>query len=453
VTGDLWLLIYGERGGEEIMAKWWYAKNEERKGPVGVDELAELIRTGKVGLLTKVSEENTEDWKPLEAVEKLKMLRETYAPKEPLGTGSDNLNEDFASANAWPRFFARIFDTWLESFVLGFFVGIFLALFFPLILGFVQTIFGGIVFNILMLPLALVLDAILATLFGNTLGKVMLGLKVRNAGGERLNFSHYVRRNFGVWTRGLGLGIPIVNMVVMIIQASRVSDGKPTSYDETPGYRVVSKRIGRFRMALIVSVVCVLFVSLVGFRVYKSLRNQGLIPMEPVQGESWTWKNPITDLSTQVESAWRQPQVRKSEVGDPIYLFIDKNEKASIVLGFESSADLTVKGYMEAYLAAVKGKMRFKDEGKFHEYRGCPAWEDSGWMNMNSNVNLNVKVVQVGDVFWRVVCLQDIPYDYSTKLIEHLEDSLWNTIVPPDKKPVDTSTVGAGTQTDTLGDQ
>ena len=435
------------------MSKWLYEENEERKGPIGVDALAELIRTGRVGPLTNVSREGKDDWQPLEAVEELRALRETYAPIETQGMSSDNLNEDVTQATAWPRFFARVFDIWLESVILGFLIGLFLTKLFPMVLVFVQTTLGAIVFNILILPLALVLDAIMATLFGNTLGKVMLGLKVRNARGERLNFNHYVRRNFGVWIRGLGLGIPIVNIVVMIIQADRVNDGKPTSYDETPGFRVVSKRIGWFRMALMVSVVGVLFVSMVGFRVYKSLRNQGLIPMEPVQGESWTWKNPITDLSTQVESAWHQPQVRKLKSGEPVYLFLEKNEKASVAIGLESSADLTMKGYVEAYSASAKGKIKFKDKGELYEYRGCPAWKNSGTMSMNSQLKFKVKVVQIGDVFWRVVCVQGMPYEYSTTLIEHLEDSLWNTIVPGDKKPVDTSTVAAGTQTDTPGDQ
>jgi len=178
-----------------------------------------------------------------------------------------------------------------------------------------------------------------------------------------------------------------------------------------------------------------------------------LIPMERVQGESWTWKNPITDVSTQVESAWRQPQVRKIKSGEPFYLFIEKNEKASVAIGLESSADLTMKGYMEAYLASAKGKIKFKDKGKLFEFRGFPAWENSGTMIMNSHLKFKARVVQVGDVFWRVVRVQGMPYDYSTTLIEHLEDSLLNTIVPPEEKPANTSAVAVSTQTDTSGDQ
>lgn len=149
-------------------------------------------------------------------------------------------------ANRYPRGFARIFDFWLESYV----VGVIAVVLFgrnPDFANWISQPGSGISFGILCVPLALLLDAGLYQLFGNSPGKAMLGIKVASLTGRPLSFGQYVTRNFSLWLRGFALGMPVIFLFALWRQELRMRSGLQTSYDEKLSTRVWAQPISGIR--------------------------------------------------------------------------------------------------------------------------------------------------------------------------------------------------------------
>ena len=150
--------------------------------------------------------------------------------------------------NRWPRAFARLFDLLWEIPV---------ALFALLLLasktGSGSVAIGSIEFLFVLflaLPLALLLDAIIAGIFSNTPAKAIIGVKATSSRGERLDLRTHLRRNFGVWTDGLSLGIAPITIFSMLRQFKRVSGRREAIYDERLHVRVRSGRMTGVRVLI-----------------------------------------------------------------------------------------------------------------------------------------------------------------------------------------------------------
>jgi uncharacterized RDD family membrane protein YckC len=155
-----------------------------------------------------------------------------------MGNDSDPL------ATGWPRYLARSFDVWCEILLVSFaFIAVLdvFGLYPPGFEEWVGRPFNGLMFGSACLPFALILDAGLYGLFGNTPGKALLGLRVTTLPGNPLNFTQYLGRNFGVWVSGLALGLPVIPLFTMTKQFGNLSMGRPASYDKVPGFRVRSQ--------------------------------------------------------------------------------------------------------------------------------------------------------------------------------------------------------------------
>jgi hypothetical protein len=150
-------------------------------------------------------------------------------------------------ARPWPRYWARMLDTTLFTNLLALVAGTIWALSFPRSYAeFFQSdnsSYPGYKFIWvlwLLCPLAMVLDASIYCIFGNTPGKALLGIKVRGPDGARLTYRAALRRNFGVYWRGLGTGFPLVGLFTLVHAYNVAAAGKASSWDVTTG----SKPIG-----------------------------------------------------------------------------------------------------------------------------------------------------------------------------------------------------------------
>ena len=156
--------------------------------------------------------------------------------------------QEKTAATPWPRFFARNFDVWLEicgvCVVLGIASGLYPSSF---VAWMFNTPGADKLFDLLCLPVALILDAAIYHFFGNTPGKAILGLKVETFDASPLSFGQYLVRNFKIWVKGLALGFPLINLFTMIYQAKRIWKGQQASYDESANYRVQAQPIGWVR--------------------------------------------------------------------------------------------------------------------------------------------------------------------------------------------------------------
>jgi len=152
--------------------------------------------------------------------------------------------------NRWPRATARLIDLVL---------GMFIVLSLLKILGYgspLQNLLNPISWVVLFLaiPAALLIDSLFATLFGNTPAKALVGVRVTTHRGETPGIGARFRRNYGVWTDGLGLGIVPLSLHAMFKQYRRVSGRREAVYDEKLHLRVSSSPHSALRSTILLSV-------------------------------------------------------------------------------------------------------------------------------------------------------------------------------------------------------
>ena len=152
-------------------------------------------------------------------------------------------------ATRWPRFFARWLD-WTLYMLLSPLYSLVLGLLLLPVVSFGEEVMNeaseGL--DIFFIILAVIfgwlflffLDAIVYALFGNTLGKKLMGIQVLEADGRKVSRSRYFRRNLQVFLEGYALGIPPLFLISFIWQSERVYRGKPATYDARLGFQVVS---------------------------------------------------------------------------------------------------------------------------------------------------------------------------------------------------------------------
>lgn len=150
--------------------------------------------------------------------------------------------EEKELAGAWRRFFAR----WIDIAVLGTAAGYTIGYLFPAFaVNVIQTYPGPgstIVFAMINLPIALILEIFEFGIFGGTLGKKLLGIRIVGAHQQRIGFGQYFKRNTDIWIRGFALGVPLVSLFTLAHQAGRLRKGNQASWDERDGFRVIRYR-------------------------------------------------------------------------------------------------------------------------------------------------------------------------------------------------------------------
>lgn len=405
------------------MTAWWYSDKDKKTGPVEADELRRLLQTEKIGPKTMLWHEGMEVWRPLDDVDELNELKAAVPPPLPPKTSPDPLS--YPLATRWPRFFARIFDVWWEilfvSFVLGAVLGRYSA-------GFVEWINGpgaSQLFGILCLPIALILDALLYRVAGNTPGKALLGLKVGTLDGKPLNLAQYLNRNFSMWASGLALGFPLINLFTMANQSRRLGKGQQASYDEPTGFRVRSKPSSWVRKTAFGFAFAGLFVIMAVLNSMEQTAQREAI-LSTAQ-ENYSWENPLTRLNAKIDSRWKH-SAQANDDGQQIYMFSERADRAVVILGTEQAPGYALDEYVRAFQKSTAANMRFSDGGRFFERDGRQIWQGSGSMVDSTSNRLNVQVIQFGSAFWRVVTIQTMPYDYSDALVEQLHAALWSTV-------------------------
>ncbi len=248
------------------MGEWWYAEAQERKGPVDEAHLKTLLRTGAINAETLVWREGNEHWIALSQEPTLGHLLKTLPPPIPVEAttistsrldeaypaGESLFKDDTAhkptpnlvlGAFAWSRCFARIFDLWLAMLVVAP-VLLCAAWLWPDALPSYQPSSGiGTLVGLVVVALALLLDAIVYAVFGNTPGKALLRIKVLTYDEKRPGFWQYARRNVGLWGSGLAFGFPVLNLFTMAYQHRALRRGRPATYDDG-SFKIAQERVG-----------------------------------------------------------------------------------------------------------------------------------------------------------------------------------------------------------------
>lgn len=173
------------------------------------------------------------------------MAEKIIEPTEILVDGPKVTREDAARANPWLRFIARFFDY---------------ALFFLFLWSLRRFVPGHYPFGQFesLIPFEyfcwIPFEALFLSLLGTTPGKFLLGIQIRQGRKTRIDFLTALRRSFSVWFRGLGMGIPVLNVLCMLFAYQKLKLIHQASWDRDERILVTHRKIGSWRAVLAILV-------------------------------------------------------------------------------------------------------------------------------------------------------------------------------------------------------
>lgn len=268
---------------------WYYAQRDSAIGPVTWDQLGELLDTGVIDRDTLVWREGTEEWAKLRTLVGDLIVRPPPLPQPPPIPDYETVREQGRAQRTgsagptprprsgvlkgwtsqptapWRRYLARMIDTWFNGGLTSFLIGVVFYSVAPISADQFYAFLGSegrIVDAMLTIVIAIPLNASLIGLTGSSLGKWIVGIKVLDKQRRPLGIGKAFRREIGVWTSGLGLGIPIVIIFIMIASFRRLKNEGITPWDQEASSIVIHPAWG-WPLGLRAAVGVVLFMGLV----------------------------------------------------------------------------------------------------------------------------------------------------------------------------------------------
>ncbi len=287
---------------------WYYMSDGHMVGPCEIEELQTALAVGVLPANTIVWAPGMADWQPIGDVVNISEIAPLAAAETDVSFGSEeDIDEPAAPAYAmsagaasavaemadenpiaqhaidkaeeaaardteayaviaalgdtgphpWRRWFARIVDMTIASFVLGIVIGI---------LSPNSTIFNSnFGATILMLLVWAAAEPFVLVHFENTPGKALLNTHLRTHEGRSLTLEQAVHRSLRVWFFGLAGGLPLISLFTMAAARTKLIREGSTSWDREGGIVVAHGEIGPGRVAGIAVFLCFYFLlSVVG---------------------------------------------------------------------------------------------------------------------------------------------------------------------------------------------
>lgn len=303
------------------------------------------------------------------------------------------------------RWLARTFDTVLAADLIAVPAVLLADRFTPHVMGELMGAAHEIRFYglfMLFIALGFVLDAAIHRLFGNTLGKALLGLSVIGADGRELDFGAYLRRNMRLWIYGMAFALPLVSAVTALVQFGRVMRDGHASYDAGEHIRVVRRPVGFLRPAGFVGA-CLLILAFVRHMdVERGTHVLGVGERAaPVRmGKAFTWTNPVTGKSTVIDGYWRMARPQ-GHAGIWSYEFTAP--RVIMTIAEVATRGMELRTFVERMRTSPTSKLDFKGAGTFATYDGVPEWIGRGYTKiLKTRLAMEMTVVERGGRFYAV---------------------------------------------------
>jgi len=233
--------------------QWYVRRGGNQSGPIDDVALRQMAAHGEINTETLLWCPGAEGWR--KAIEIPGLITPPDLPGDtiaPVRTAADavslpaNLQSEAIVAQLarpWPRYWARSFDVFLWTILLA----IIFAAVSPKAFDAVSGEGKGQVLSVLLLPFAMLLDAIIYSALQNTPGKWLSGIRVLSIRGEQVPFRQYLIRNFKVYLRGLGAGIGIVALFTLLSSYRKADKNQLISWDTELETRAFQLRSGWWR--------------------------------------------------------------------------------------------------------------------------------------------------------------------------------------------------------------
>jgi uncharacterized RDD family membrane protein YckC len=326
-------------------------------------------------------------------------------------------------AGPWRRFCARWFDIYIFVVATAFIGEILLAPYSKSYVELMTAPNNDLLIGLVFLPFAFLLEAIFSSIAGTSPGKFLLGINVVKHSRDRLTLSDWLKRGLNVWFSGLALGVPFVSLITMWREYKKTGMDLPASYDEKLGFTVIGKELTLVKklvagLAMIAAAVVMIVLSAMS-------KETDAEALKTKTSPPYSWQNPITKNSFSVDAIWKYESQTKTESA-PVYIFTEATNHAAVILGLERFEG-SLQTYVRAFMKGNEGQMNFDDGGLYTEPNGVSSWVGVGTMSAASTARLRVEIRKDGANYWRVVTVQERPYDFSDNIVVTLVKSLWSS--------------------------
>ncbi len=406
---------------------WYYSADGKPVGPHSADDIESLFLTRQISADTLVWRKGLTQWAPLsETPEFLKHLDDELPPPLPPATpragpavDDDILVDERIEANdeprvdrepilnfskasvaphlagPWTRYFARSIDLSIIASVLLTIIYWVLPSVNPKLYLQIYFVDPRAMFLIL-LPFAHFINAVIITLTGNSLGKAIFAAKAEPIDGrDRFGFGGNLAREFRVWTQGLALGIPILNLFTMVPAFRAVSKGAPAPYD----FRIATVRA--YSQSSVRRTLGILF----GLSLYLGIAYLNAVDKMALEdlAQPTSWTNPATQITTMIPANW-QYEIVQAPDGAMLYGFTNMKTGVVALLGRETAPNLDMTTYTTALARALAGTTPL---GNWSVSTMPGVWKANGQMVPDSYPS-TIYVTQDGADFWRIVYVDQL---------------------------------------------
>jgi uncharacterized RDD family membrane protein YckC len=224
---------------------WFYIRDHQQQGPVGLFELRKLFEQGILTEDSFVWHKDLDSWYMAKAL--------GFYPESVSQTESEEINyaegwvevgkDTYPYGRPMVRYLARFFDLSLFSL----FVITFVSIFHP------KFILDSSAFFIFMMSVILYIlaEAIIISVFGNTLGKTLLNARLKTVTGEPIDFFTALKRSIFVNAAGMGFGVPFINILCFLFSYRDLKKHGLTTWDKQIGTVVLYGRVSTARLLFV----------------------------------------------------------------------------------------------------------------------------------------------------------------------------------------------------------
>lgn len=422
--------------------QWYYSADGAAVGPHSADDIEDLFATGEVAADTLVWRKGFAEWTPLGDTDEFAQLADAGLPpplppaqRKAAAYGADDdvlvadpLADDrragrhdddtrvttfpFTAATVapvlagpWTRYFARSIDMIIITLLLPTALYLGLRLASPQLSAKILSL-DAPAMGLLLLPLAFLANAIIITLFGNSLGKALFAIRAEpNDPDRHFGWGSNIVREFRVWFQGMALYIPLLSLFTMIPAFRRVLRGAPTTYD-LGRVSVRSYSQSRLRRTLGMLFALLLHVGIVALGAADPVMRFSGGPPRSDTGPSAAnaelpptiWTNPTTQLATTIPAGWQYEPATGAD-GAPLHGFAHATTGRAAFFGVETADDMDMATHAAA-LAQGMGRTIPLGDWSMSNLPG--VWMASGQL-LSTGARATVYAAQAGNQFWRIV--------------------------------------------------
>jgi hypothetical protein len=156
----------------------------------------------------------------------------------------------------WARYFAKSVD-------INLYLLVFIALNIVLVLrlgdGFIIPEGDELAAGLVIFAVFPIYDALLLRTFGNTVGRSLLGFRMKSERETPIEFATLVNRNYHMFAQGLGLGLPIISLFTAAKSYQHLTQENSTPWDTRNGIVVEHHHPGAWRAWAGAAIAAILF--------------------------------------------------------------------------------------------------------------------------------------------------------------------------------------------------